>query len=51
LRNFDLLSELSQSRVKDISTIPESLENSHLSVSAVKKFSPVSDHVEELMKE
>lgn len=50
-RDFDLLSELSQSRVKDISTIPQQLEKGHIAVAAVKKFFPVSEHVNELMSE
>lgn len=50
-RDFDLLSELSQSRVKDVSTIPQQLEKGHIAVAAVKKFFPVSDHVNELMEE
>lgn len=50
-RDFASLSELSQSRVKDVATIPQQLEKGHVTVAAVKKFFPVSEHVGELMSE
>lgn len=50
-RDFEFLSELSQSRVSDVSTIPQQLEKGHIAVAAVKKFFPVSEHVNELMDE
>lgn len=50
-RDFESLSELSQSRVKDVATIPQQLEKGDITVTAVKKQFPVSEHVGELMRE
>ena len=44
LRDPALLSELSQSRIKDVATIPDQLERGNLTVSAVKKYHPITDH-------
>jgi pyrophosphate--fructose-6-phosphate 1-phosphotransferase len=51
LRDFDLLSELSQSRVKDVATIPQQFEKGHITVSAVKKYFAQDQHAKELIDE
>lgn len=46
-----MLSELSQARINYPTEIPEQLERGNISVAAVKKFSAVSEHVSEVMKD
>lgn len=51
MRDFDLLSELSQSRVKDVATIPQQFEKGQVTVSAVKRYFPQNEHSKELIGE
>lgn len=49
--DFDMLSELSQSRVQDKTKIPEQLELGNIAVAAVKRYITTSEHVNELISE
>lgn len=48
-RKYELLSELSQSRVKDVCQIPSMFEKGHFSVTATKKAFPQTDLVRDKM--
>lgn len=46
---MEMLSVLSQSRIKDKTIIPSQLEKGCISLAAVKKFSVKTDHIGELI--
>ena len=50
-RDFDLLSELSQSRVKDVARIPSQLEKGNIKLAGIKKYFPLTEEIDELMAE
>jgi len=50
-RDPTLLSELSQSRVKDVATIPTQFEKGNITVNAVKKYFPLTEHAGEVISE
>lgn len=51
LRDFDLLSELSQSRVRETSTIPGFLEKGHIKVAGIKKYHSATEQVQQMIDE
>ena len=50
-RDFELLSELSQSRVREVSTIPHFLEKGNIRVAAIKKYHANSQYVKQMIDE
>ena len=51
LREFELLSELSQSRVQETSTIPGFLEKGNIKVAGIKKYDSATEQVRQMIDE